>query len=97
MKYTLASIIVALGTPSLAEGSSTFDDLRKELERLGQDSQSFMQEFFMGLAPLMEDLGDQIGNLNLYEAPEILPNGDIIIRRKKEQQSPPIADGEIDI
>jgi hypothetical protein len=27
-------------------------------------------------------LQDALGNLNAYHAPEILPNGDIIIRRK---------------
>ena len=55
-----------------------------------------------GLGMLMEGLGDEMapmlrqlrelaGELDRYEAPEMLPNGDIIIRRKAPFE-PPVGD-----
>ena len=34
------------------------------------------------MAPAMDQLRDLTDRLDAYEAPEVLPNGDIIIRRK---------------
>lgn len=68
------------------------DSLRDLMEGLTQD-----------ILPLMEQLGDMMPDLNAYEAPEILPNGDILIRRKPKQppapDAPPEAnsDGSIDL
>lgn len=65
------------------------------------------RELFEGLAedmmPLMEQLSEKMSDLNAYEAPEILPNGDIIIRRKPKTEDLPDKepkvnpDGSIDL
>jgi hypothetical protein len=34
------------------------------------------------MQPALRDLGAAIDDLNAYEMPEVLPNGDILIRRK---------------
>ena len=47
----------------------------RDLEALAEDAQPLLEQ-------LQKDLGDAVGDLNAYHAPEILPNGDIIIRRK---------------
>lgn len=52
------------------------------------------------LEPMLRDLAAMMGDLNLYQAPVILPNGDILIRRKPDAP-PAVPDvprsGEIDI
>lgn len=43
--------------------------------------------------PLMEQLAEKMSDLNAYEAPEVLPNGDIIIRRKPTPDPAPEGPG----
>ena len=54
------------------------------MERFSQESQAFMQEWMTQLSPMLESLRDKIDDLSNYEPPEVLPNGDIIIRRKPD-------------
>jgi len=76
----------------LGEIAPLLDGLRGLMEGWAQDAM-----------PLMQDLADKMSDLNAYEAPEVLPNGDIIIRRKPEAEpdpdAPPTpnADGSIDL
>ncbi|SDX36170.1 hypothetical protein [Litoreibacter albidus] len=65
------------------------------------------RDLFEGIAedmmPLMEQLSDKMTDLNAFEAPEVLPNGDILIRRKPEANPAPSPqpkvnpDGSIDL
>ena len=52
-----------------------------------------LMERLFGLAdpffPLLEDLGQQIEDLQNYHPPEILPNGDIIIRKRLPSEKAP--------
>lgn len=48
------------------------------------------------LTPFLEELAVVMDDINAYELPEVLPNGDIIIRRRVPLEVPP-AEGEIDI
>ena len=45
-----------------------------------------------GLGKLMDALGLFIDSIPQYEAPEVLENGDIIIRRKKDKEEAPKED-----
>lgn len=70
-----------------------FEGLREEmsptLEELLGLAQKFgpaMQSFFEEMGPALADLAAEIEDWSLYEAPEILPNGDIIIRKKPPQE-----------
>lgn len=49
-----------------------------------------------GIEKLMKALELFVGSLPIYEPPEILPNGDIIIRRVQPDGGPPVQDGEKD-
>ncbi|MEL6585862.1 MAG: hypothetical protein AAFY65_05785 [Pseudomonadota bacterium] len=65
----------------------------RDLEGLAQDAKPFLDQ-------LQKDLGEAIGDLDAYHAPEILPNGDIIIRRKEPLipgEPVPNEDGSIDL
>ena len=90
---------LAEGLEQLGEGAnSLLEGLMKELGPALDDLESLGAE----LAPLLEDLNSSIaeslGDLSAYHAPEILPNGDILIRRKEplapEEEAP---SGPIDL
>ncbi|MBE9637822.1 hypothetical protein [Salipiger mangrovisoli] len=55
-------------------------DLRGLADKMGPALQSFVQE----MGPAMAQLSEQIEDWTLYEAPEMLPNGDILIRRREK-------------
>ncbi|OWU73045.1 hypothetical protein ATO3_15140 [Marinibacterium profundimaris] len=49
-------------------------------EEVGPAMRSFMEE----MGPALAEMMDEVKDWSRYEAPEMLPNGDIIIRRKPE-------------
>lgn len=62
-----------------------FDELMKDMEpALGE-----MAEAMKELEPMARELARMIGDVRNYDAPEQLPNGDIIIRRKPGAPPPP--------
>lgn len=89
----LASIATAQDeSPSLIErGAQMFmEGLLQEMEPaleglsdLGPTLQGFVQEMGPALAELMEEVKDW----SAYHPPEILPNGDIILRKKTPEAS----------
>lgn len=94
------------GLSLMERGARMFlDGMRSEMEPALRDLGDMlatmgpaMQEFLQEMGPAMADLLGRIDDLSVYEAPELLPNGDIIIRRKPDAGPlPPPQDGEIDI
>lgn len=65
--------------PALAQQNTPLDD----------EILKFFEDFADPFLPLLDDLADQIKDLSLYHAPEILPNGDIIIRKRKPGETLP--------
>ena len=49
------------------------------------------------MAPALAQLQGMIGDFTHYHAPEVLPNGDIIIRRKTPLEVDPLEEGEIEL
>ncbi|MBT8417717.1 MAG: hypothetical protein KJO42_09775 [Silicimonas sp.] len=87
-------IMTALGlmvAPALAQEESQGRDLMAEALRL------FMQGFMAEMEPALEDLEGFLDNLNAYHPPEVLPNGDIIIRRKTPLEREIGEEGDIDL
>ena len=87
MKY-LCLILAMLAGPASAQG-----DVDRGLDLLQQGSKLLMQGLMdqlqpelraltEGLGPALLDLQAKIGDLTRYHPPEVLPNGDIILRRK---------------
>lgn len=61
-------------------------DLAEGLEKLGEGARLFLRGLQGEMKPVAEGWGmlvDKLGDFSLYELPEMLPNGDIIIRRKE--------------
>jgi hypothetical protein len=72
------------------------DDLRGMAEEMQPAFRQFMQE----MGPAFAGILDQIDDLTNYHPPEILPNGDIILRRKtplESQEEAPLPEGGIEL
>ncbi len=72
------------------EMEPTIEDLRGFADQFGPALQSFMQE----MGPALADLAAQVQDWSVYEAPEMLPNGDIIIRKKPKDETEEVAPEE---
>ena len=69
-----------------------------EVEPALKDLHEEMGRALAEMEPAFRDLAAMIGDIRNYHAPEMLPNGDIIIRRKSPtERAVPKTDGEIDL
>lgn len=75
------------------EMAPAMDNLQELMEQAGPSMLNFMTE----MGPAFTELLDEVQDWSVYSAPEILPNGDIIIRRKPDADPENPTDGEIDI
>ncbi|MCK0119083.1 hypothetical protein MWU61_00920 [Loktanella sp. F6476L] len=64
----------------LTEMEPALDDLQDFAEDMGPRMQMLTDQ----MGPAFADLLDQIDDITQYQAPEFLPNGDIIIRRRDD-------------
>lgn len=80
---------------SLMEQGATllFRGLMTEMEPALKDLQGLAGE----MGPALLDLQEKIGDFTNYHVPEVLPNGDIIIRRKTPLEITPLSDGEVEL
>ena len=70
------------GARMLMRGFMT--EMEPAIEELQQSVEAFgpaMAEFVQSVGPAFAELIEQVDDLRNYEAPEFLPNGDIIMRR----------------
>ncbi len=82
-------VATSLHTPVAYADSGSLPEALRELERQAEDLLGpEAREAVESLLPMIESLMDRlpllIDNLPQYEIPEIMPNGDIIIRRKRK-------------
>ncbi len=47
-----------------------------------------LESFIEEMGPALSEMMDEVQDWSRYETPEMLPNGDIIIRRKPEEPEP---------
>jgi len=73
-QFILASLLAVCSAPALAQQEKPLED----------ELLDFFGELTEPLIPLLEDLSGQIKDLRNCRAPEILPNGDILIRRRPD-------------
>lgn len=75
------------------EMEPALDDLRGMAGEAGPAFREFMRQMGPALAGILAEIED----LSDYHPPEMLPNGDIIIRRKTPLAPEPAPEGEIEI
>ncbi|MFY0692141.1 MAG: AAA+ family ATPase [Paracoccaceae bacterium] len=96
----IAPLLVALclATPASAQTDPAQTDpaepegVPETLEQFAEQMRSLLEGLSDELAPMLEGLNERLRGLGSYEAPEILPNGDIIIRRKPPAEAEPVPD-----
>lgn len=64
------------------------DGLRTEMEPALRDLEGLAQDAAPFLREMQRSLGEVVEDFDVYDAPEVLPNGDIIIRRKTPLDTP---------
>ncbi|MEM1432060.1 MAG: hypothetical protein AAGG09_21590 [Pseudomonadota bacterium] len=74
------------------------DEIGPQLEQLKPQFEGMADQ----IAPMITALLELVDEIDAYHAPEMLPNGDIILRRKDPSETQPApldppSDGEIDI
>lgn len=79
------------------------DDMAQMAQEFGPQITELVEEHGPKLRALMEEMGQELGDFldriddfTYYEAPEVLPNGDIIIRRKPDAPAY-LPDSEIEL
>lgn len=102
MKLRLTYVFVALLAfgPAQAQDTPTEDDsaVARGLNLLREGTELLLGELMDQIGPTLEGLEGRLVDLNAYHAPEVLPNGDIIIRRKVPiVPSEPAPDAQIDL
>jgi hypothetical protein len=68
-----------------------------ELRRFAEEMQPAMRQFVEEMGPALNELMGKIDDLSNYEPPEMLPNGDIILRRKVPMPPADQGSGEIEL
>ena len=91
--FRLLAPLLIIAAPVFAQDTPEPEgrDLMSEALRL------FMRGLLEEMEPAMDDFTALLDNLDAYHAPEVLPNGDIIIRRKTPLEPEEPAPGEIDL
>lgn len=96
------------GRPLIEEGLRLFMEgmmremqpALEDLEGMADEMRPALRDFMREMGPALARLLSDIEDLSAYEPPEILPNGDIIIRRKPPQdevEPAPQPEDEIEI
>jgi hypothetical protein len=66
--------------------SSDAEQVEKGFSLMQEGTRLMLQGLMERVEPALRDLGAAIDDLNAYQAPEVLPNGDILIRRKTPRE-----------
>ncbi|WP_135501883.1 hypothetical protein [Roseovarius aestuariivivens] len=90
------------GTSLMERGAELFfEGFRREMEpalddlrALAENMQPALRQFIDEMGPAFADLLQKIDDFSAYHPPEMLPNGDIIIRRKTPEEMDVVPPGE---
>ncbi|WP_272009373.1 hypothetical protein [Roseovarius sp. ZX-A-9] len=75
------------GARLLFEGlSREMEPALRDLMGLTEEIEPKLRQFAQEMGPALADIMGKIEDLSAYHAPEMLPNGDIIIRKKTPQE-----------
>ncbi|MEN8658601.1 hypothetical protein [Marivita sp.] len=97
------------GTSLMEKGAKLFfrgllsemEPALRELEGLADEIEPAMRSFAEEMGPALRDLMEQVEDWSAYEPPVVLPNGDILLKRKQDapplEGLPPPEGDEIDI
>ncbi|RMD50155.1 MAG: AAA+ family ATPase [Alphaproteobacteria bacterium] len=90
-----AALVAALLAAPAAEAGS--DKLSEGWQRLGEGMRMLLEGISEEARPMIAELLRLLDDVSAYELPERLPNGDIIIRRKRPPAPAPDAPSETEL
>jgi hypothetical protein len=97
----LTSLAVFPAVAQSQSDSAPGSELEEGLELLSEGAQMMLRSLLKGADELVLKFEGKIIDLSLYQLPEILENGDIIIRRRQDlvpiPDQPEAPGGEIDL
>ena len=97
------------GTSLMEEGAKLFfrglmsemEPALRELEGLAEEIEPALRSFAREMGPALQSLLDEVEDWSVYEPPVVLPNGDILLKRRPDAPAPaprPLPEGgEIDL
>ncbi len=87
------------GAQMLMEGlMREMEPALEDLQGLAEEFGPALRDFTAQMGPALRGLLDEVEDWSVYEPPEMLENGDIIIRRKPPEDAPqPDMDGQIEL
>ncbi|WP_344842001.1 hypothetical protein [Celeribacter arenosi] len=91
IKTVVTIAFATLASPVFAQTSDE-DPNGTGIEMLGEGARQLLQRLLDQMAPAIDELEGFVDDMNAYHPPEILPNGDIIIRRRPLDDQPPPPD-----
>jgi hypothetical protein len=65
----------------------------RDLRRFVEEMEPAMRRFVEEMGPALNELAEKVDDFSNYHPPEMLPNGDIILRRKAPEQPEPTVPG----
>ena len=78
----------AVADPDCFPFAPDCERLPRLLDELSREILPFLDEFAGRADPVLRQLQEMLGDLSGWEAPEVLPNGDILIRRRRPDPEP---------
>ncbi|MGR3271340.1 hypothetical protein DU478_04970 [Thalassococcus profundi] len=72
----------------------------EELQGLADEMRPALRDFAAEMGPAMRDLLAEVEDWSVYHPPEMMPNGDIILRRKTPDEmgeDPAAPEGEVEL
>ncbi len=107
MRLVIALTALLMSGPALAETDVPKGDIREGVDLLGEGARKMFRGLLDEVEPSVRDMaralqdlnwqGLKIEDLDDYHPPEVLENGDIILRRKTPEPLPLPAPPEIDL
>ncbi len=94
---TLVLSLSLLAAPVTAQDGDT--DLSEGVDLLSEGTRLLLRGLMGEIEPALRELEGALQDMTAYHPPEVLPNGDIIIRRKVPLQVEPEIgdDGEVEL
>ena len=77
--------------------ASILENMREGVELLQEGTRLLLEGLMLEIGPALKELEGKLIDLNSYHAPEVLPNGDIIIRRKTDEEMKNLESDEIEL
>ena len=99
----LALLVALAAAPAAAEeaGEGGTSDMDQGFSLLEEGTRLLLRGLLSEMEPALRELQGALENLDAYHPPEVLPNGDILIRRKEPLEAAPEAPegegGEVDL